>query len=191
MPYAYSWVIKHFKAGVYNENSNTSLNMLILTGTTVRGFKHLSFFLEEDILASAWSEACNFCSSNQFNLQWHVRNPGCCLTLPLVPVCSKIMCLMSKSFYNCNIEMTAIFRTCNFSSVCDTVHIFPVSSLLLMSWNKSKCVAIVLVLCVLSATTTPAFVKIPPMINLASRHSCVLLIFLQTLVGFWLSHRQQ
>jgi len=80
--------------------------MLMLIGTSIINptevLKDISAVLEEDILASARSEACNFCSSNHLNPQWYPRSPG--LTLQMVPVCSKIMCLISKSFSNCNME---------------------------------------------------------------------------------------
>lgn len=166
LPYVYSWVIKHFKAGVYNENSNTSLSMLMLTGTTIREI----YFLWRDILASAWSEACCFCSSNQLNLQWHLRNPGCCLTLHLVPGCSKVLWYL-KAFTIAirkwqPFSKHVIFPMC----VWYSAYFFPASYLPLMSWNKAKYEATNLVLCVLGAITTPAFVKIPPMINLASSH---------------------
>lgn len=121
VPYVYSWVIKHFKIGIYNGNTDTSLNMLMLIGNTIINptevLKDISVVLEEDILASAWSEACHFCSSNHLNVQWRLRSPGLYLTLQMVPVCTKKMCLISKSFSDCNMGTTAFSRTCNFTCV--------------------------------------------------------------------------
>lgn len=63
----------------------TSLNMLMLMGTTmiypIEVLKDISVVLEEEILASAGSEACNFFSSNHSNLQWLLRSPGLYLML--------------------------------------------------------------------------------------------------------------